>query len=284
MKRKTFQLKNYVIATSVFIISVITGILIFFAAVQHSVEINSQEIMMKDVFRQSDHLRTILDIHYQYLNEIAAEMGKSEEFFSQSNKERLVSVFEKTDLERIALIDVSGNVYYDNGVTKNVAHRRYFQEAIHGMQTISDPLESSVDQEVRVVLGVPIYKGDQVIGVLGGSYNVTALSHMLFNDLFGGAGNSFIITSDGEVVAFDSGSTSGTEITYGTNIFEYYGEKNLKGEHTLENLQEDFHEGNRGMVKLSLGERNEEDRYLSYMPLGYNDWMICYGVTVGAAQ
>lgn len=179
MKRKTFQLKNYVIATSVFIISVITGILIFFAAVQHSVEINSQEIMMKDVFRQSDHLRTILDIHYQYLNEIAAEMGKSEEFFSQSNKERLVSVFEKTDLERIALIDVSGNVYYDNGVTKNVAHRRYFQEAIHGMQTISDPLESSVDQEVRVVLGVPIYKGDQVIGVLGGSYNVTALSHML---------------------------------------------------------------------------------------------------------
>ncbi len=284
MKRKTFQLKNYVIATSVFIISVITGILIFFAAVQHSVEINSQEIMMKDVFRQSDHLRTILDIHYQYLNEIAAEMGKSEELFSQSNKERLVSVFEKTDLERIALIDVSGNVYYDNGVTKNVAHRRYFQEAIHGMQTISDPLESSVDQEVRVVLGVPIYKGDQVIGVFGGSYNVTALSHMLFNDLFGGAGNSFIITSDGEVVAFDSGSTSGTEITYGTNIFEYYGEKNLKGEHTLENLQEDFHEGNRGMVKLSLGERNEEDRYLSYMPLGYNDWMICYGVTVGAAQ
>ena len=135
-----------------------------------------------------------------------------------------------------------------------------------------------------MVLGVPIYKGDQVIGVLGGSYNVTALSHMLFNDLFGGAGNSFIITSDGEVVAFDSGSTSGTEITYGTNIFEYYGEKNLKGEHTLENLQEDFHEGNRGMVKLSLGERNEEDRYLSYMPLGYNDWMICYGVTVGAAQ
>lgn len=100
-----------------------------------------------------------------------------------------------------------------------------------------------------MVLGVPIYKGDQVIGVLGGSYNVTALSHMLFNDLFGGAGNSFIITSDGEVVAFDSGSTSGTEITYGTNIFKYYGEKNLKGEHTLENLQEDFHEGNRGMVK-----------------------------------
>lgn len=39
--------------------------------------------------------------------------------------------------------------------------------------------ESSVDHKVRVVLGVPVYKDHKVIGVLGGSCNVTALSHML---------------------------------------------------------------------------------------------------------
>ena len=52
---------------------------------------------------------------------------------------------------------------------------------------------------------------------------------MLFNDLFDGAGNSLLATSDGEIIAFDSGSASGTEITYGINLFKYYGEKNLKG-------------------------------------------------------
>lgn len=86
-----------------------------------------------------------------------------------------------------------------------------------------------MDHEVRVVLGVPIYKDHKVIGVLGGSCNVTALSHMLFNDLFDGTGNSFLATSDGEIIAFDSGSASGTEITYGINLFKYYGEKILKG-------------------------------------------------------
>ena len=96
-----------------------------------------------------------------------------------------------------------------------------------GKETLSDPLESSVDQQTRVVLGVPIYNSDnEIIGILGGSCNVTLLSHMLFDDLFGGAGNSLITTRDGEIIAFDGGSSSNTEITYGTNLFNYYGEKN----------------------------------------------------------
>ena len=191
MKKNHFELKNYVMATGVFILAVIAGILIFFECVQRAVQVNSQNTLKINVQRQSEHLQTILDINYQYLNEIASAMGKSEELFSEENKERLVSIYEKTDLERAALIDKNGDAYYDNGVTKNVSHRRYFQEAISGEQTISDPLESSVDHEVRVVLGVPIYKDHKVIGVLGGSCNVTALSHMLFNDLFDGGETVF---------------------------------------------------------------------------------------------
>lgn len=38
MRKKTSQLKNYIVATGVFIIAVVIGILVFFAGVQHSVE------------------------------------------------------------------------------------------------------------------------------------------------------------------------------------------------------------------------------------------------------
>ena len=48
-------------------------------------------------------------------------MGRSEELFSEENKERLISIYEKTDLERAALIDKNGDAYYDNGVTKTVS-------------------------------------------------------------------------------------------------------------------------------------------------------------------
>lgn len=63
---------------------------------------NSQKTLKTNVERQREHLWTILDINYQYLNEIASAVGKSEELFSEENKERLVSIYEKTDLERVA--------------------------------------------------------------------------------------------------------------------------------------------------------------------------------------
>ena len=47
------------------------------------------------------------------------------------------------------------------------------------------------------------WKNGKVIGVLGGSYNVTALSRMLFNDFFEDVGYTLITTSDGEIIAYD---------------------------------------------------------------------------------
>lgn len=113
-------------ATGVFILAVIAGILIFFECVQRAVQVNSQNTLKINVQRQSEHLRTILDINYQYLNEIASAMGRSEELFSEENKERLISIYEKTDLERAALIDKNGDAYYDNGVTKECFSSQIF--------------------------------------------------------------------------------------------------------------------------------------------------------------
>ena len=143
MRKKTSQLKNYIVATGVFIIAVVIGILVFFAGVQHSVEKNSQRTMMNNVKRQSEHLSSILAIHYQYLNGLAKEMGQDEELITQEHLDKLINIYESTDLERTALIEPDGTAYYDNGVVKNVSHRRYFKEAINGQQTLSDPLEPS---------------------------------------------------------------------------------------------------------------------------------------------
>ena len=74
---------------------------------------------------------------------------------------------------------------------------------MQGKQSLSDPLESSVDQQTRVILSVPIYKNNQVIGVVGGSYNVTKLGNMLFDNLFDGQGKSFIVDQDGNLITRD---------------------------------------------------------------------------------
>ena len=84
-------------------------------------------------------------------------------------------------------------------------------------------------------------KNDKVIGVLGGSCNVTALSHMLFDDLFDGAGNSFLVTSDGERSLHLTVDLLPVRRLRMEPIFLSIMERKISEEkHTLQDMQVDF--------------------------------------------
>ena len=208
----------------------------FLLYVQRSIDTNSQKTMTSNVAKQSDHALSILNIHYGFLNSIADKMGDSSDILSDENMELLVSLAANTDFERTALIEADGTAYYDNGAIKNVAQRKYFLEAMKGQATLSDPLDSSIDQETRVILCVPVRCNDRIIGALGGSYNVTALSQMLFNDIFDDAGYSLIVTKEGEIIAYD-GEPSYHKITYGDNFFDFYKDRTLLSKNSLVNVK-----------------------------------------------
>ena len=277
MKNKYFEqknfVKNYIYAITIFIITLVIGISIFFNVVQSSIEKNSRETLITNVTQQSEHLNTILNINYSYLNVLAQELSKSEDLFSESNISLIKAFMENTDLNRTAIIDSDGNALYDNNVVKNVAHRRYFKESMQGKQSLSDPLESSVDQQTRVILCVPIYKNNQVIGVVGGSYNVTKLGNMLFDDLFEGQGKSFIVDQDGNLITRDKKYEKKHNIKTIDNLFDICDEKEVKT---------DFNQQESDLIQIQT-EKNKS-LYLAYSPLKINDWMICYIVPVHVAQ
>ena len=81
MKNKYFEqknfVKNYIYAITIFIITLVIGISIFFNVVQASVEKNSRETLITNVTQQSEHLNTILNINYSYLNVLAQELSCS---------------------------------------------------------------------------------------------------------------------------------------------------------------------------------------------------------------
>lgn len=250
---------------------------------EYSISENSQDTIRATVTRQSEHLRSILELHYQYLQIVADQIGETDDIISDENMKMIANLHEYTDLELSAIIEPDGTSHYDNGTEKNVAHRGYFQEAMEGKQALSDPLESSVDQETRVVLSVPIKRDEVVVGVLGASYNVTALSRLMFNDTFGDIGYSLIVTQDGEIIAYD-GEPPYHKISYGDNFFEFYSDKKIMENISLLDVQKDFNEGKSGLFRMrdAQGKRASE-QYLSYVPLGMNNWMICYMLPLSAA-
>lgn len=201
MKKNQTQIKKYAAVISIFLAAVIVGLFVFFFCIKRSVEQRSKNTMRNNVVRQSEHLRTILDIQYDYLNALAEEIGKTDHLLVKKNMDLIKSITKHTDFGGTALIEPNGDAHYDNGLIKNLSHRKYFKEVISGKRTLSDPLDSSISGSTRVVLGVPIYNSKhKVIGALGGSYDVTALSRMLFEDLFNGQGCSMIIAQNGEII------------------------------------------------------------------------------------
>lgn len=281
-KKKNITI-NYSTAIGLFILAIAISLGVFLTKVQNSIDLYSQQTLTQRVALQSEHALSILNIHYGFLNSIANEMGKSSDLLSQENMNLLISMSEHTDFDRTALIETDGTAHYDNGVSKNISQRTYFKEAMEGKETLSEPLESSVDKETRVILGVPVYRDGQVVAAIGGSYNVTSLSRMLFNDIFNDVGYSLIVTKEGEIIAYD-GAPAYHKITYGDNFFDFYESRTLLTDNTLQNAKTDFLSGSSGLLKMRNGSDQYSDQYLAYTKLGINDWMICYVIPVADAQ
>lgn len=78
--------------------------------------------MRNNVVRQSEHLRTILDIQYDYLNGLAEEIGKTDHLLAKKNMNLIKSITKHTDFGGTALIKPNGDAHYDNGLIKNLSH------------------------------------------------------------------------------------------------------------------------------------------------------------------
>ena len=58
-------MKNFVIATLTFIVSIVIGLIIFFVCIQRKIESNSRQIITSNVERQSSHFVNTLNIHFE---------------------------------------------------------------------------------------------------------------------------------------------------------------------------------------------------------------------------
>lgn len=272
-------IKHYIQIVIIFLMAIAACLLVFFYQVEKDVEENVRVTITNNVEKQGDHFQAILEVQYSYLEGIAEFIGDSGDLLSQENMKMLRYVVEKTELERLGIVDSDGWCHYDTGETKCVSFRRYFQEGMAGQKTLSDPLESRVDGTTRVVLGVPICKEDQVIGVLGGSYDVTALSRMIFDDIYEGEGFSLILMTDGTIVSYqDPNSFWGSDTE--NDFFECY-KNNFGNQGSLEKIRDDFEREKSGYVEIFS---DGEEYHMAYEPLGYNDWMLCYAVPIKVAK
>lgn len=276
-------LKGYRSCITAFIFATAVGLILFSVITQRAVESLAREKLMLNVARQSEHFGEILDVNFQFLEGMAAQIGKYGALNTQKNRDMIAAIKATTAIDHVALVEPDGNAHFETGQIKNIGYRDYFQEGMAGNLYLSDPVQSVLDQNSRVVLSVPVPHNHSVIGVLCASYDMSTLSHILFQDFFDGKGICIIIDENGNIVTMDDTSKI-AKIHSTDNFFDFYGSWDFYGNDSLAKIHQAFQDHSEGVLKVLPPGDPASSRYIAYIPLVQKNWVMCYVIPISVAN
>ena len=97
--------------------------------------------------------------------------------------------------------DLNGNVKFTNGSTSNLSDREYYQKALSGVSSVSDPVVSKLDGTLVLSFAVPIAENGNISGVLMGTRDGNELSVLTKDIKYGTSGAAFMVSDKGITIA-----------------------------------------------------------------------------------
>ncbi len=183
-----------------------------------------------------------------------------------TNKVRpiLQSELKRNSFKRMGVIFPDGSSITKDGKFVNLKDRKFFQKALQGNANISDTITDKIDGKKINVYAVPIYKNTKVVAVLFATVNNDVFNKLLSISTFDGAGFSYVVKANGDVVIPPK---HGGQFLH-KNLFT---DKHFLTEKISSQIKTDFNNRKGNMVYLDL---DDQEYYLSYSPISYNDWYL----------
>lgn len=187
------------------------------------------------------------------------------------------SLSNNTMLTRIYTITLDGIAHVSDGSVFDASQRSYFQKSIKGETAIAEPMKSVIDGEDRIVVSVPIYQNNKIIGVVGGSLDIFSLREMIFvNEQTDSDSYTFIVNGNGDLISINDKEKASVS----QNFFEFHEGSTFDGK-PLSKAAENM------IICQSecyLVDRDGDQRYLAIRTLEVNDWIVGYVVPVKTAH
>ncbi len=177
----------------------------------------------------------------------------------------------RTGFLAFAIADKNGNttVFNSKRETTNISLRDYFQTALNGQPAVSDLIISYTTGELVLIFATPVYRKGEVIGVLYGRMDGSALSEIINEVSYKKTGYAYMVNNQGVTVAHK-------------NI-----DLVLKQDNDIENMKIDeslreLGELTKGMITRTLGSGtytyNGVKKIVGYAPVEDTPWIVAYGL------
>lgn len=182
----------------------------------------------------------------------------------------LVDEVSRNEFKRMGIISPDGTARLTDGYIYDFSDRDYFIKALNGQATVSDMIIDKVDGGKIIVSAVPIISDGNIIGVLFATNTVDVLSSKLELPTYQGYGYTYIIKSNGDSIIQPHNKNKMVEFD---NLFTLMSSSDaFIRTNELNNFKDNLQNGNGGVIIYSV---NNVHEYMSYEPVGINDWYSC---------
>jgi len=106
-------------------------------------------------------------------------------------------------IDYFGICDTQGRRYDASGFRMSVSDRQWFKSALNGKVFVTEPLFSSITNDMQIVIAVPVYDdNNKVIGVLNAGVPARLLSDEIDDIVVGKTGACYILGITGTTIAF----------------------------------------------------------------------------------
>lgn len=269
MKRRTGSIsRRLIINIGILIIIICTAFsFISIKMMSTAIEDTVYSSLAKLTHQATETVNERINSHYKSLETLAEnELFEDIERNRAQIKDIMRQTAEKNDIYDMMVSDPQGNAYSILWDEIDIAQRPYFQKAMNGINSVSDPLMKEGDDKLVSTFSVPIKtKNGKIIGTLSAVRDGFELSDLIKDITYGETGYTYILNNFGEVIAHpDSSYVTGNE----------YDLAAIKDNTELTELIEMVDDCIARKAGHGLYTYQGERKYLSYAPVEGTIWSI----------
>lgn len=263
---KKFSFGHFVAVVLICTAFVSLGVSLYVNQLTQKLEKETFLLLKEFADQDAQHVRSQVAADLGMLSAVATAMSILPDPTLENMTQLLATEKEQNLFKNMALGATNGITRLDDGTMIDLAGMPHFELAAKGKAQISERVADVLDNKNVLVESVPIKVDDEIVGVLMGTRNTADFGKMLDMQSFGGEGYSLIVDSNGDKVveSYHKNAISGLY-----NIFDMPDDPDHK---LRDQVIKDFNARKSGVVKYTSAKRGT--LYISYQPLGINNWYL----------
>lgn len=222
--------------------------------------------------QEAEYIQARINERLTYMEALAQNPILLDENMSFEEK---VAFFEKeanrAGYLAFAFADKNGDatVFNSNRETTNIGSREYFQTALGGKSAVSDVIVSSATGELVLIFATPVYQDGEIIGVVYGRRDGSALCEIVQDTNYKKTGYSYMVNKDGVTVAHKNIEL----VKEQDNDIE-----NMESDPSLKELGELTKKMTSGSTGVGSYSYNGVKKILAYTPVENTPWVVAFGL------